>query len=212
MCLCCQQEKPKVLSLTGPTTNVKGTVCLNGPAEYSCQSIDVKISSLATCVSGGTCRVFTTSSPYDGNLGGISGANANCQLKADSASLGGIWNAFLADGTFPPAHINYDATVTYVLAVSRKVVATPGSLSSSSNLSNAIHENELGSTSGGAVWTGYTNTGTDSSNNCNGWTSNDGALYTGEVGSTISSVAPNWFSYANLGCGKQMGLYCFESP
>lgn len=44
-------------------------------------------------------RVFITSSYYDGNLGGLSGADAKCQNAANGANLGGSWKAWLSDST-----------------------------------------------------------------------------------------------------------------
>jgi len=37
-------------------------------------------------------RVFVTSETYDGNLGGIAGADSKCQALADAAGLDGIWS------------------------------------------------------------------------------------------------------------------------
>ena len=34
---------------------------------------------------------------YDGNLGGLAGADSKCQARADAAGLGGSWNAWLSD-------------------------------------------------------------------------------------------------------------------
>ena len=44
-------------------------------------------------------RVFVSATQYDGNLGGLAGADSKCQLAADSKSLGGRWKAWLSDGT-----------------------------------------------------------------------------------------------------------------
>src|SRR5687768_1978989 len=40
-------------------------------------------------------RVFLTSVSYDGNLGGVAGANAKCQLRAEAAGRTGRWRAIL---------------------------------------------------------------------------------------------------------------------
>lgn len=44
-------------------------------------------------------RIFVTSETYDGDLGGIAGADAICQGHADAASLGGTWRALLQTPT-----------------------------------------------------------------------------------------------------------------
>ena len=44
-------------------------------------------------------RVFTTRLTYAPDLGGLAGADAKCQLAADSAVLGGTWSAWLSTPT-----------------------------------------------------------------------------------------------------------------
>lgn len=41
-------------------------------------------------------RVFVTSEAYNGNLGGVTGADAKCQALADAANLGGTYRAWLS--------------------------------------------------------------------------------------------------------------------
>ena len=43
--------------------------------------------------------VFVTSTTYSGNLGGLAGADAECQAQADSASLLGTFKAWISDST-----------------------------------------------------------------------------------------------------------------
>ena len=40
-----------------------------------------------------------TSSSWNGNLGGLSGADAKCQQAANATGLGGTWVAWLSDST-----------------------------------------------------------------------------------------------------------------
>lgn len=44
-------------------------------------------------------RIFVTSEAYDGNLGGLAGADAICQGHADAASLTGTWRALISTST-----------------------------------------------------------------------------------------------------------------
>ncbi len=43
--------------------------------------------------------VFVTSTKYQGNLGGLAGADAKCQARADAAGLQGTFKAWLSDST-----------------------------------------------------------------------------------------------------------------
>ena len=46
----------------------------------------------------GIKRVFVTSTSYNGNLGGASGADSKCQTAANNGNLGGTWKAFVLTG------------------------------------------------------------------------------------------------------------------
>jgi hypothetical protein len=64
-------------------------------------------------------RIFLTSTVYDGNLGGLAGADAKCQARADAAQLGGTWKAILSTRTVDAAdridgsvaRVNVDGTL-----------------------------------------------------------------------------------------------------
>lgn len=51
----------------------------------------------------GNKRVFVTSTWYDGNLGGLTGADNKCQTRADAVGLGGTWKAWLSSQTVSAA-------------------------------------------------------------------------------------------------------------
>lgn len=44
-------------------------------------------------------RIFITSETFDGNLGGLAGADSACHAAASSATLGGSWRAWLSTST-----------------------------------------------------------------------------------------------------------------
>lgn len=63
-------------------------------------SVSGPISSTPTPTSAPTSfRVFVTSVTYNGNLGGASGADDRCQERANAASLGGTWKAWISSNT-----------------------------------------------------------------------------------------------------------------
>ncbi len=51
----------------------------------------------------GPCRGFLTSTTQDGDLGGLSGADATCQSLATSAGLPGTYRAWLSDDAQSPS-------------------------------------------------------------------------------------------------------------
>jgi hypothetical protein len=210
---------PKALTLAGPTSNVQGTVCLNGSAQYSCQKINVK---KAGCVMGNTCRVFLSSGAYTGDLqsagsgaDGIDGGNNICQALANLAGLGGTWKAWLSTDLPMQVNardnINYDSGITYVLAGSKIVVANPGGLLNQ-NLSNRINETEQGVTApvGNSVWTGTGADGNLLTPTCQGWTNGSAGL--GNRGSYNTNLMPVWTGGLSDNCTlSAVRLYCFET-
>jgi len=54
---------------------------------------------VAACGTGAPCKVFVTSATYNGNLGGLAGADAKCQSLAAAANLAGTYKAWLSDAT-----------------------------------------------------------------------------------------------------------------
>ena len=88
------------------------TICNLANAVNQCVDI-------ALCTGTGKCSttVFTTSTTQNGDLGGLSGADALCQDLADSAGLSGTYLAWLADanpGNAPNIRFN-QATAPYKL-------------------------------------------------------------------------------------------------
>jgi len=55
------------------------------------------------CHAGGRRCAFVTSTVYVANLGGLAGADAQCQARANAAQLGGTYRAWLSDNTGSPS-------------------------------------------------------------------------------------------------------------
>lgn len=163
-------------------------------------------------------RVFITSTTYNGNLGGVAGADAKCQTQANVASLGGTWKAWIS----PASRVNSatlrltHATIPYVL-LNNTIIAnnwtdlTDGALAAYINITE---NNTLVPASPEQVWTNTRTDGTaainvSTTNTCGSdWkiqTSNQGyfgyhSLFSGGVW-TLGNV---------VGCGTLAHLYCFE--
>jgi hypothetical protein len=171
--------------------------------------------STGPCATGGA-RVFVTSEMYDGNLGGIAGADAKCQASADAQSLGGTWNAWLAtSSTTAPNHI-YAAQGPYSLVDGTIVAASfnallAGSLLHSLNVTETKASVADGQTE---VWTATDLSGVLTSGFCAGpsgeWTSGQleaGAPIVGHCDVTDST----WTSAYLQACNRtNVRLYCFE--
>src|SRR5258706_2338843 len=87
-------------------------------------------------------RVFLTSTMYDGDLGGVRGADAQCMARANAAGLGGAWRAWLSDSITPASAHIADAPGGYFLLDGTFVAAGLAALESG-DLSHAIDLTEM---------------------------------------------------------------------
>lgn len=157
-------------------------------------------------------RVFVTSTRYTGALGGLSGADATCQARADGASggaLGGTWVAWLSTGTVNAKDRITDAPYRLVDGVTIVTASKTDLLDGS--LLHAIDLDENGAvvTSNTIVHTGTLADGTAHNRNCNGWTDgNVASTWAGRSQATDAgwTSSPDWTG----ACNNQFRLYCFQ--
>ena len=153
-------------------------------------------------------KVFVTSTTYDGNLGGLTGADTICQTRA---AAGGVPNAakfkaWLSDST-TNAIDRFSENSWYrldgVKVANSKADLTDG------NLFTAITYTETGVYVGNftLVWTGTDADGIKTANNCSNWTSN--IVVTGMIAIANTADSPWTWWYAES-CHNSYALYCFE--
>lgn len=201
--------------------NVKLIVNNNGCIDSSTQQVNV-----AAAVT--SKRAFLTSVKYNGNLGGLTGADDKCQTRANAAGLGGTWKAWLSDGSTGAASRLTHPT-GQITAPNGTVIANDWN----NLLAGGVHNldiNEFGNvvttesggsgiscswaggyfhfpwsnttTSGGVYGTGYT---------CNNWTTTSSGV-SGHV-NMIYNVTTIWsdpWSEQCFSCDKLRPLMCFE--
>ncbi len=180
------------------------------------------VTSMDAGVPGDFRRVFVTSTTYSGNLGGLSGADAKCQTRAQAAGLSGTYKAWLstsgANGS--PATRFARATVPYRL-VNGALIANDWSDLVDGRLSAPIDRTELGTsptatsapctttTPLAVVFTATRVTGealVGVDQTCAAWTSSTGLA---SFGSTGTNLAP-WTAGCSGGCSFVAALFCFE--
>lgn len=161
-------------------------------------------------------RAFITSTTYYGNLGGLSGADAKCQEKANAANLGGSWKAWLSDNsTSAASRLNhYSGPYKRVDGIT---VANNWDDLTDGSLQDKINITELNKPSSwNLVWTNTKIDGSIFSTNfnqtCNNFTSLN--YYNKAAGTGFAGVTDNrWTNNANnppYGCDAPGSLYCFE--
>jgi len=192
----------------GENCGEPGWICENGICRgtlgASCL-IDGDCLSGYVCNVSGECesarkRVFVTSTTYNGNLGGLSGADAKCQTQADAAGLGGTWTAFLSSSTVSINNRIADHAY-YLIDEVTKVVDNLADLLDDS-LDHAINKTEYGVAP--LSYPTYTYTG------CTDWTS---AIHCSCCAPQGNNGASNlvWDSHYCGSCDDYAKLYCFEN-
>ena len=164
------------------------------------------------CFEQSAQRVFVSSTSSLGDLGGLEGADATCQQRADAASLGGIWTAWLSDEGVDAVD-RLSGNGPFVLVGSNETIATNKAELVSGAIQNPINRSESGALTNGGVWTGTDSDGTkaDSGNFCDGWTNATNAFF-GQTGSASSTNA-FWTNGNQVFCdvdAAPVRLFCFE--
>lgn len=192
-----------------------GTMCcINTPTTASLPNIPTQSSS--------DIRVFVTSTTYDGNLGGLAGADAKCQAAADdpnkdgntSDKLGGIWKAWLSGTSISVVDRITRTSGKYKLLDDTIIAQGWTDLTDDSLLKPIdITESNTKLSTARNVWTGTSmnnlsqkrNPFTD---NCLQWSSGRSE---GIAGNTSFSNSA-WTSKDRPRCSTSASLYCFEKP
>lgn len=183
-------------------------------------------------------RVFVTSTTYNGDLGGLSGADAKCQARADVANLGGIWKAWLSNQTISSSSRLDHSNLPYKLLDGTTIANNWSQLiSTDKTIFAPIKMSELKTLVNNHVWTNTNDIGgirnITPENTCSGWTSTSSS-YGGFVGdsrltyqtvtwtdptNTVRNTLYNqWTDAQGSGsgyndysyCNSSLPLYCFE--
>ncbi len=176
---------------------------------------DAAVTAVVRCTS--RYRVFVTSTTYDGNLGGLAGADAKCQERADAEGLSGNFRAWLSAATGSPSTRFTRSTEAPYVLVDGTVIADNYAALTSGSLSHPINQTETGGAppiepifNRAVVWSGTNESGDLqwAEHTCADWTSSD-SLGQAVLGNPV--VATNWsFSWGGSSCDRMRPLYCFE--
>lgn len=174
--------------------------------------------------------LFVTSSAYDGNLGGIAGANAICQSIGRGLRADRSWKAILSDSHHNAKDIislPWMATNAAGKSVSR-IVRTPsgvriayasgfwyarsGSLSIGAAWNHAANEDENGRVIGVPAWTGSTCDGRHTNRDCHNWTSNERSRRVRDKGyfGSSSALYSTRMAAGSTDCDTPKHLYCIS--
>jgi Protein of unknown function (DUF1554) len=160
-------------------------------------------------------RVFVTEAAVSPNLGGLTGADAQCTSLAQTAGLPGVYKAWLSDETTSAKNRLAHSSIPYA-RVDGVVVANDFADLTDGSLLAPINITQNGSpVSGGGftvfVWTGTTADGsTIAGRTCNNWTDATNAFNAASGGP--GSTSGSWTNAQNLGCAGfgSDHMYCLQ--
>jgi len=178
-----------------------------------CASCGDACSAQQACEAG-TCvtarRVFITSSHHDGAMGGLFGADAICQARADEASLGGTFRAYMVDSGSGLDRLEHP-TVPFVRLDGVRIADDWNDLADES-IQDTLTIAETRQSVGGNAWTGLQNQGAFDSD-CDSWTFNGGGCLMGPPcggGGESSQTNNHWDGFYVFHCDSMFRLYCIE--
>ena len=159
--------------------------------------------------------VFETLLTFNGDLGGVSGADTKCQNYANDQGYNGTYKAWIANDDVKSAPIN-----TFTRSNVPYKYRTGGTINCPilrviaddwTDLIDGTIEYRIGNEPNK-----YTNVDIDGSvkgnNDCNGWTSSSSSVYghVGRGGLSQYNQDYHWTDQGNVGCHKLLKLMCFE--
>ena len=163
-----------------------------------------------------TLRVFITSTMRQGDFGGVSVANADCQARADAipALAGRPFLAWISDSTTSPSTTFTRGACPYKLVDDTQVASSYTALTSGADLDHQINVCEDGGDAVGiGAWTdvdpdGARTTSGEGGSDCSGWTTNSSGS-SGGTGDSDSFSFPFWTVNSQT-CDSFVRFYCFE--
>jgi hypothetical protein len=158
----------------------------------------------------GEHRVFVSSESYSGDMGGLSGADDNCQDLADRAGLKKEYNAILSD-SFDNAQtrLNISGAIYIFDGVEKKRIASsPGDLwnTDTTSLSTAIMFDEEGDEVNDLVWTGTDSDGNALGDHCDNWGLDTNSGWFGET----DKKSAEWTESNFASCSNFYRIYCIS--
>jgi len=154
--------------------------------------------------------LFATSTAYNGNLGGIAGADAKCMAHASNAGLTGTFKAWVSTPSYDAINVVQDACFVYpdgtVAALGKKAIFNTGGMM---NFSITKNEYSQQLNWGDKAWTATNNAGTYTGESCNSWTSDSWNTY-GHYGWWSQGCWSYCSWWGADPCDASYVLYCFE--
>jgi hypothetical protein len=163
--------------------------------------------------------VFLTANTYNGDLGGVAGADAKCQAEATGNGLSGTYKAWIADGdtnNSPNNRFN-QASVPYRMLTNGDIVSPAFSTLASNwagvtdgSIDVLFNYHLDGTTSNTHAWTNVSEYGNryKPDPHCSSWTTSSSGIVGRRGGNYTANY--NWTDNTDYACNNLISLYCFE--
>jgi len=161
--------------------------------------------------------LFVTSTSYNGNLGGLAGADAKCQERAEAGTMssakapGSKWKALLSSAVDGVAAADRAEISAPVRRLGGTQLASDHADLFDGAIGTAPVLDENGAQANSPVWTGSLESGLSHGSDCTGWTTNLSSGNYGIVG--WSGYADGRWLKSNVNgatCGSSNRLYCIS--
>ena len=191
---------------TTAPANAAPTCGADGTCDFACTSGYARSGS--ACVAEAK-QIFITEAMWNGDFGGLSGADHRCQAAATAAGLTGTFMAWMSDRNTAAADRLTHAAGPY-RGIDGSVVAASWTALTSGHLQNAIGITEVGDIAVGIpVWTDTLADGTPHDADCLQWTDPGGGSSTGDQGDSDDTTA-SWTENSQAACSSLASLFCLE--
>jgi hypothetical protein len=190
--------------------------CEDDRAQTACMNADGCCPVGCTEISDSDCvppnLMFTSSTTYRGDLGGIAGADAKCQERARAAGLAGTFIAFLSTAQ-ASAFSRLDGARGWIRTDGRPVADTVQEMIQA----RVLYPPRIDEFGKDVVGDGFVATGTGSDGQPEpGQTGNDWGPAPASApwlchGGDAAAGSKGWFSNGHKGCELTFRLYCFET-
>lgn len=159
-------------------------------------------------------RMFITSNSFDGDLGGLAGADQICQDHADFIPLGGTWKAVLSASGGGNTAASRIAVSKNIFDLDGNYVAnSSGDLWDSKIGGRGVRTDEYGTDIAGGGWTSYwtgaTGAGGLDSDNCQDWSYGADSAFSGSTGEAGKSDI-YWITFSGSGCNSTNQVLCID--
>jgi len=148
--------------------------------------------------------IFVTNGLWNGDLGGLAGADAKCNSEAKSRGFNGTYQALLGSSAGRPETRSIHYPIPYLSE-------TGGYLNSDfHDLFSSGPDNSINNDPFKNAWTGLNSNGTLTGQDCNGWTDSSVSA-TGTKGK-VDAINQTWLNdtEAPYVCNGIFSLYCIE--